>query len=95
MFTKHDVHCAHRASMFNRASIETGATCGCFFCCKVFSPTEYPIKEWTDYQRTALCPFCRIDSIVSSADIKWANDEGFLRAMEKKWFSLSKEDNNG
>jgi hypothetical protein len=79
-------HRAHPASNFNRAAIETGALCGCFYCEKVFSPDDQPIKMWTDYRRTAMCPYCGIDSVISSADIPEITNEAFLRIMNKKWF---------
>jgi len=85
-------HHAHAASSYNQAAIETGATCGCFYCRRIFSPTEKPIKEWTDYQRTELCPYCGIDSIVSSADIPEIGDKVFVEAMNQEWFALAKED---
>jgi len=87
-------HRAHAASSFNRAAIETGARCGCFYCVKVFSPKETPIKEWIDYQRTALCPFCSIDSVVSSADIEKVTEVGFLKLMEAKWFGDLNEESH-
>jgi hypothetical protein len=79
-------HRAHSACDYNRAAIETGARCGCFYCQEIFSPTETPIKEWTDYQRTAICPLCGIDSVISSVDIPEILDKQFLETMNQKWF---------
>ena len=39
--------------------------CACVFCGKVFSPSE--IEDWADGGKTALCPFCDVDSVIGDA----------------------------
>lgn len=57
-------------SSLHRAEIEAIAICGCFFCERVYKPSE--IVEWTDRRsddgpgQTALCPYCGIDSVIGS-----------------------------
>lgn len=74
---------AHRRSIYHRQEILQSDLCGCFFCLRTFRPWE--IAAWTDEGDTALCPFCRIDSVIGSASGFPLTDE-FLRGMNKKWF---------
>jgi hypothetical protein len=55
-----------------------------FFCIKIYSPEE--IKEWIpdSHARTALCPYCGIDSVLPDSRIKFDTD--FLKGMYKLWF---------
>jgi hypothetical protein len=79
----------HKFSSNHRAAIMTGRTAGCFHCEKTFLPRETGVKEWidwTDTGKTALCPFCGIDSVISSADVPEITDPEFLRRMRKHWF---------
>lgn len=41
--------------------------CGCFYCCKIFSPNE--IEDWCEDEpdRTAICPYCWIDSVIGES----------------------------
>jgi len=82
-----DPKALHKFSSHHRASIERGDRCGCFCCGKKFRPAEYPIKEWIDEETTALCPFCGVDAVLSTADVPEADDENFLEMMEAHWFS--------
>ena len=74
---------AHKASSDHRATIEHSSLCGCFFCCKVFSPTL--IKEWIDGGQTAVC-LCGIDSVIGSVS-GYKLTDGFLKAMCRFWFN--------
>ena len=58
----YDFEAARKASFKNRESIEKSEKCACFFCGKVFSPSE--IEDWTDGGKTAICPFCDVDSVI-------------------------------
>lgn len=76
---------AHKASSYHRATIKHSKMCGCFYCCKTFSPTL--IKEWIDGGQTAVCPSpCGIDSVIGSAS-GYKLTDGFLKAMCKFWFN--------
>ena len=59
---KIDFAAAHKTSSKNRESIEKSEKCACFYCGKIFSPSE--IEDWADGGRTALCPFCDVDSVI-------------------------------
>ena len=55
---------AHEWSSYHRETLRESAVCGCFYCLKVFLPSE--IEDWTDDDDTALCPKCGIDSVIGS-----------------------------
>jgi hypothetical protein len=48
-----------------RIGIQT-SRCGCFHCLAVFAGVR--IDDWVDEGRTALCPMCGVDSVVSDYD---------------------------
>ncbi len=50
-------HCTN-----NRSSLEKSSLCGCFYCGNIFSPAL--VTEYADDGKTALCPFCGIDSVL-------------------------------
>jgi hypothetical protein len=56
---------AHEYCILNRAELERSDACGCFYCERIFHPNE--INEWTDDEKTALCPYCGIDSVPASS----------------------------
>lgn len=79
---------AHGHSIRHRVEIEESDTCGCFYCCCVFPPSE--IEEWiddgeTEAEQTALCPHCGIDSVIGSAAGYPINPE-LLGRMNRHWF---------
>jgi hypothetical protein len=85
---KYDLNAAHKAARFNRDILETNSKCGCFYCLKVFSPSE--IVEWCpeldeDEEVTAICPYCGIDAILPESAGYPLTDE-FLGAMQERWF---------
>ncbi len=53
---------AHACSFHNREQLLKASKCGCFYCLKIFNPKE--IKKWCDGEKTAICPYCGIDSII-------------------------------
>ena len=53
---------AHEHSANNKSALKQDDLCGCFYCLKIFNPNE--ISEWTDKGKTAMCPYCGIDSII-------------------------------
>ena len=84
----HWLRVAHDKSIYHRREIEASATCGCFYCQKIFEPSD--ILEWTDtdgeYQdHTALCPHCGIDSVIGDRS-GFKITAKFLHAMHEAWF---------
>lgn len=82
---------AHKFSRKNKEDLAKSDKCGCFYCLRIFDPSL--IKDWWDKGgSTAICPFCRIDSVVGSASGVPITDE-MLRGMQKAWFSPVSEKN--
>lgn len=79
---------AHTHSSNHRRELEGSDTCGCFYCCRIFSPDA--ITEWVDEDangigQCALCPKCGIDSVIGSSS-GFPIEEAFLREMNRHWF---------
>ena len=74
---------AHAYSVNHRAELEKDDKCGCFFCLTIFSPRE--IKKWVDSHKTAICPYCGIDSIIGESS-GFPITKEFLEKMQKHWF---------
>jgi len=84
----HWLRVAHRKSIHHRQEIERSSVCGCFYCRKIFEPSE--IEDWTDEsepesEQTALCPNCGIDSVVGDFS-GFEITEKFLAEMNRTWF---------
>ena len=77
---KDEYRLAHKYSCSNKSDIQISNKCGCFFCQKIFAPSE--ITEWSG--QTALCPYCGIDSVLPDSKIEF--DSYFLEEMYKYWF---------
>jgi len=73
----------HRRCTKHRDEINQADACGCFYCQKLFHPSE--IREWTDQGTTALCPHCGIDSVLPSTEDHPVS-ELLLELMEAYWF---------
>ena len=75
---------AHDCSFSNKEQIEKSEKCGCFSCCKIFSPSE--ITDYLpDEPPTAECPFCHTDSVIGDAS-GFPITKDFLKKMKKRWF---------
>ena len=80
-----DVRKAHEHASYHRDEVLGSFKCGCFYCCKIFGPTE--IKEWIDRGQTALCPKCGIDSVLGDRS-GYEITENFLKKMYHYWFQF-------
>ena len=87
--TKQLLKKAHRASFENEESIRKSKECLCFHCNNLFPPSE--IQDWVNdaHGRTALCPYCRIDSVIGD-EAGYPFTEKFILAMNGYWFGLLK-----
>lgn len=74
---------AHRFSSYHRKDLEKDNICGCFYCLKIFSPSE--IEEWEDDGNTAVCPYCGIDSVIGESS-GFPITTVFFKEMHKEWF---------
>lgn len=85
--TTPDIIRAHRHSSFHRDEVLTSKSCGCFYCLQEFPPSK--IIEWIDNRanggNTALCPYCRIDSVIGE-ESGYPLTKEFLQEMREYWF---------
>lgn len=76
---------AHKHSSKHRAELEKSEKCGCFFCLRIYSPSE--IEDWTDGENTAICPHCSVDSVIGDAS-GYPITKEFLQEMRSYWFRI-------
>ena len=77
---------AHEACFKNWRMLKKSKTCGCFYCLRVYAASE--VGDWCverDRRRTALCPYCAVDSVIPDAS-GWPLDADFLKKMKCWWF---------
>jgi len=77
---------AAEASYKNWRLLKKSKKCGCYYCCRVYPASE--VVDWCDERdrrRTALCPYCIVDSVIPDAS-GWPLDEEFLNKMKYWWF---------
>ena len=76
---------AHSHCTANESALEKGTMCGCFYCLRVFPASM--ITEWINDRngKTAVCPFCGIDSVIGEGS-GYPITEAFLKKMKKRWF---------
>ena len=76
----------HSKSFKNFEAIKRSQKCGCYNCKKIFDATE--IDEWViekdDGQKTALCPYCGVDSVIQDANVQITLE--LLDKMQEEWF---------
>lgn len=53
-------------SRYNRTLI-AGKRCGCYYCLETFDSTD--VVEYTNNDKTAICPKCGIDAVIPSTDV--------------------------
>ncbi len=80
---------AHYYSANHKPELEKDSVCGCFYCRKIFTPSE--IKEWVmadnpiDRRGTAICPYCGVDAVLGESS-GFPITRDFLSEMRKRWF---------
>lgn len=80
---------AHKHSIRNESELSHSSVCGCFYCDKIFGFKDIKdfIAEENHSSRTAICPFCGIDSVIGSASGYDITPE-FLNELYKYWFNI-------
>ena len=78
-----DIIAAHDYSANNKESLEKDTKCGCFYCAEIFDPAE--ITDFADNGKTALCPYCGIDSVIGESS-GFPITKEFLNKMKAHWF---------
>jgi hypothetical protein len=76
---------AHKHSFQNRDEVMSSVQCGCFYCGAIVPPAE--VVDWVNDKggQTAICPKCRIDSVLGDAS-GYPITREFLRRMKQHWF---------
>lgn len=85
MLSEHDLQKLNEQSVGNMELFEQEQKCGCFFCGKIFSSEE--ITQYIDDEEgdTAVCPFCKIDSVIGES-CGYEITEELLKEMHDYWF---------
>ena len=75
-------------SFMGRASIERSAECACYQCLQRYPASE--VHSYVDGDMTALCPRCRIDSVLASDDYDGSLPSPTeLKKLRDVWFAGS------
>ncbi len=74
---------AHNYCSDHKKKLIKDKKCGCFYCLTIFNPQE--ITEWIDDDKTAVCPYCDIDSVISESS-GYPITKEFLIKMNSYWF---------
>jgi len=83
--SKNEIILAHKYCSNHKKQLLKDKIWGCFYCMEVFNPTE--IKTWLKEtnSKTALCPYCGMDSVIGESSGYPITIE-FLKAMNEYWF---------
>ena len=73
----------YKHSCRNHAELKQSLKCGCFSCGSIFDATE--VEEYTDDGKTALCPYCSVDSVIGDASGIELNPK-LLNELSKMYF---------
>jgi len=84
----------HNRSRYNEYQIRESEACGCFYCCRIYLTVNIIDEfQWCDESsvckgrgRTAICPNCSIDSILT-VDSTDSLTEELLQQMHGHWFT--------
>ena len=76
---------AHSKSFKNFEAVKRSKKCGCFYCEKIFDADEVvDFVTERDGDKTAICPYCGVDSVIQDADVEITSD--LLAKMYAEWF---------
>jgi hypothetical protein len=75
---------AHAESSLHKETLLKSRWVGCFYCEKIYRPNE--VIKWVDDGKTAICPFCGIDSVIPATPERFDSD--FFEQMEKIYFHV-------
>lgn len=79
----------HKHSIRNQSELSCSPVCGCFHCGRIFGFKDIKdfITEPENSGKTAICPYCGIDSVIGSASGYGITSE-FLKELYKYWFNI-------
>ena len=89
------VETARKQTMYNRPAIEKSTNCACMYCGHIFPAADIlnapePNGYWTIERngiQTALCPSCKIDTILSDGMGYPVTDLNFIAACTHNWYN--------
>ena len=73
----------YKHSCRNHAELKQSLNCGCFSCGSIFDATE--VEDYIDDGKTALCPYCSVDSVIGDASGIELNPK-LLNELNKMYF---------
>ena len=75
----------HKKSFKNAAAVRQSTKCGCFNCQRIFDANKViDFVTERDGQKTALCPYCGIDSVIQDFNVEVT--PALLKTMNREWF---------
>lgn len=77
---------AHNFAVNNYEDLKKNQKCGCFYCTRIFDSAE--INDWIierNMQKTAVCPYCEIDSVIGESS-GYPITKDFMEKMKEYWF---------
>ena len=77
------IYSAPKAAFMNREDVFNSTKVGCYHCLQIFNPKD--VKQYTDGGKTALCPFCEVDSLVCTA-CGYDVTPNILKEIKNYWF---------
>ena len=83
MSSNQRLEAAHQHCRANESELRQSNVAGCFYCQSVFPATK--VTHFLENERTALCPECRIDSVLGDAS-GFPIAPPFLAEMHQYWF---------
>lgn len=81
---KDECRLLHKFSANNKPLLSASVLCGCFFCGRIFKKELITDTVNDRGGKTALCPFCGVDSVLPDNEVKIT--EELLLNMHKTWF---------
>lgn len=90
-FTLRELDTAHKKAFQNEPLVQIAKDCACFCCLEHFPASA--IDGWVDdkLHRTAMCPKCGIDSVLTEETLDRVPDN-LLKALQAEYFgSMSDE----
>lgn len=91
--TKKQLSSLHSLCTGNMELVRRSLFCGCFYCLNVFPSETISVShpERTSADRTAMCPFCEIDSVLPDAVCTLSPE--LLSVMNQYWFNQQEKMN--
>ncbi|MCI7334547.1 MAG: cytoplasmic protein [Oscillospiraceae bacterium] len=85
MLSERDLQKLNEQSVGNMELFEKEQKCGCFFCGKIFGSEEITQYIEDEEGDTAVCPFCKTDSVLGES-CGYEITEELLKEMHDYWF---------